>query len=419
MRFRLKWLLLALAALALLAAAAAFALWRWAGSEDFRLRVEQRASQALGLPVKIGRLHFTLRPLPAVAAEQVVVQSQPPLTLQRLEARPVWSSLLGDAPALDELAIRRATLPQPALAAIAASLQKKKQSTPAPRGPQAEMARIFPRRLVLDEVSWLDQRGRSMTVNAQVLLLPGGTLDSATAQVIAGRFAGARADLRTEGQGWGLKAEIGGGTVAGPFTLAPRGGGGWVLQGRLVTDKVEVAALTAPNKPLTGRLEAQTALQAEFRDPGALTDALRTQTRFTVRGAVVHGLDLAQAVRSVGTSRGGQTALDTLTGQLNTQGRALQLSNLVASSGLLAASGQVAMAADRSLSGRVTVELGSAALGGALGVPLVVGGNLDAPTVTLSRAALLGAAVGTAVMPGVGTGAGAKLGEKLRGLFGK
>jgi hypothetical protein len=61
--------------------------------------------------------------------------------------------------------------------------------------------------------------------------------------------------------------------------------------------------------------------------------------------------------------------------------------------------------------------------GTALGVPLVVGGTLDAPSVTLSRSALLGAAVGTAIAPGVGTGAGASLGDKLgnslKGLFGK
>ncbi|HYF43800.1 MAG TPA: hypothetical protein VEA35_15335 [Ramlibacter sp.] len=419
MRFWLKWLGVGLVALALLAAAAVFALWRWTSTEDFRLRAEREASQAVGLPVKLGRLQLSLWPLPAVAVEQVVVQSQPPLTLQSIEATPVWRSLLGDSPALAELAVRRATLPQPAIAAIAASLQKKKQAAPGPRGPEPDLARRFPRRLVLEEVTWVDARGRPMTLNAQARLLPeGGALESASAEVVAGRFAGARADLRTEGEAWALKAQIGGGTIAGPLTLSQRPAS-WLLEGRLVTQNVEVAALTAPAKPLSGRLDAQTTLQAEFRDPGAITDVLRSQTRFTVRQAVVHGLDLAQAVKSVGTSRGGQTALDTLAGQLNTQGRAMQLTNLVASSGLLAASGQLALAPDRSLSGRVTVELGSASLGGALGVPLVVGGNLDSPTVTLSRAALLGAAVGTAVTPGVGTAAGAKLGEKLRGLFGK
>lgn len=413
-----KWLLGSLAALALLLVVATVALWRWTATDDFRLRAEREASQALGLPVRLGRLHLSLWPLPAVAVEQVVVQSQPPLTLERIEARPVWTSLLGGQPELDQLAVRRATLPQPALAAIAASLQKKKQPAPAARGPEAEKAPNLPRQLVLDEVTWLDARGRPMTLNATVLLRPEGRLDSASAEVVAGRFAGARATLAPEAEGWALKAEIGGGTVAGPFTLTPRGAG-WLLQGRLATQNVEVAALTAPHKTLTGRLDAQTQLQAEFRDPGAIADALRTQTRFTVRQAVVHGLDLAQAVKSVGTSRGGQTALDTLAGQLNTQGQAMQLNNLVASSGLLAASGQVAMTPERNLSGRVTVEVGAAALGGALGVPLVVGGTLDAPSVTLSRAALAGAAIGTAVMPGVGTGAGAKLGETLRGLFGK
>ena len=72
---------------------------------------------------------------------------------------------------------------------------------------------------------------------------------------------------------------------------------------------------------------------------------------------------------------------------------------------------------------RVHVNLGAAALGNTVGEPLVVDGTLDAPTVTLTRAAMVGAAICTLVMPGVGTGAGAsmgdKLGEKLKGLFGK
>ena len=103
--------------------------------------------------------------------------------------------------------------------------------------------------------------------------------------------------------------------------------------------------------------------------------------------------------------------------------KAITLNNLGASSGVLSASGNMAMAANRALSGRLHVNLGAAALGNTVGVPLVVGGTLDAPTVTLTRAAMVGAAIGTLVMPGVGTGAGAsmgnKLGEKLKGLFGK
>jgi hypothetical protein len=150
---------------------------------------------------------------------------------------------------------------------------------------------------------------------------------------------------------------------------------------------------------------------------------LQTQSRFTVRNAVVHGVDLARAVKTVGLSRGGETRLDALAGQVVTRGRAVALTHLVASSGLLSAGGQVTLSPNRALSGRVQVNLGAAAIGEAVGVPLVVGGTLDAPELTLTRSAMVGAAIGTMVMPGVGTGAGASLGDKiggkLQGLFGK
>jgi len=95
----------------------------------------------------------------------------------------------------------------------------------------------------------------------------------------------------------------------------------------------------------------------------------------------------------------------------------------VASSGLLAATGDVAISPNRALSGRVRVDVTRGATAGVVGVPLAVGGTLDDPQVTLTRAALLGAAIGTAVMPGVGTGAGANLGDRLseglKDLFGE
>jgi hypothetical protein len=181
---------------------------------------------------------------------------------------------------------------------------------------------------------------------------------------------------------------------------------------------VEVSALTAPSKPLTGKLQAQTTLHSEFREPGQLVDALTTQTQFTVRDAVVLGLDLRKAVQTVGLSRGGITRLDTLAGQAATRGKSAHLTHLVASSGSLAATGEVAIAPSKALNGRINVDMGKT-----LGVPLVVGGTLDSPSVTLTRGAMVGAAVGTLLAPGVGTGAGAaaggSLGEKLKGLFGR
>lgn len=417
----LKWSMVALAALALLLASAALALQQWLGSADLRGRAERQASAALGAPVRIAALSVDLWPLPAVAASDVQVQAAPAqvLALQRIEVRPAWAALLQGRLEITTLLLREAVLPQLAVAALADSLQRRQAGQPAKT---ASPALALPRRVVLDAVTWIDPQGRATTIDALLNLDGDGLPGNAELKVRQGRLQGAAMRLQRQGQDWSLHAAVGGGTVQGKVSLAAQPQGGWGLQGQLATTQVEVAALTAPSRPLTGRLQAQTRLWAQFREPGQLAQALHSETRFTVQGAVVQGIDLAQAVKTVGMSRGGMTRLDTLAGNVATQGRAVQLTNLVASSGLLAATGQVAVAPDRSLSGRISVDLGGAA-GRALGVPLVVGGTVDAPHVTLSRGALVGAAIGTAIAPGIGTGAGAKLGDRLgqglRGLLGK
>ena len=97
--------------------------------------------------------------------------------------------------------------------------------------------------------------------------------------------------------------------------------------------------------------------------------------------------------------------------------------NMLARSGNLSAVGDVTITPNRQLQGRVDVNLGAKMVGTAVGVPLLVEGTLDKPQLRLTRAALAGAAIGTLILPGVGTGAGASLGEKisegLKGLFGK
>jgi hypothetical protein len=423
MRRVLKVFAALLAVLVILLIGVSAALHRWVGSDDFRIRAEREATAALGVPVKLGALAVDLWPLPAVAVSDLRVQTQPPLTLGRLEARPVWAALLAGRLEIATLVVRDLVLPAHGVAAIGAAMQKKPAAQgQAPAAPSTGGGLSFvPRRALLERVTWVDEKGARTTVDAQLRLGDDGYLDEAAFKILQGRLAGAKGTLARQDGQWPLRIDVGGGRIAGPLKLAPGKAGAQVLQGQLKTENVEVAELTAPSRTLTGKLQATTTLRAEFREPGQIADVLVTQTQFTVQGAVIHGLDLAQAVKTVGLSRGGETRLDTLAGQLHTQGKAAQLKNLVASSGALAATGDVAMAPNRSLNGRVTVDLSSSK--GTMGVPLAVGGTLDDPSVTLSRGALLGAAIGTAVAPGVGTGAGAKLGdrlgESLKGLFGK
>jgi uncharacterized protein involved in outer membrane biogenesis len=424
MRRLIKWVAATLLLAVLLLAGIAVALKYWVRSDDFRDRVSQQISSALGVPVVLGGIAVDVWPLPAVALDKVQIRSQPPLVLERIEARPQWGPLLRGELEVATLLVRNAVVPQEAVAAIGAAFQKQQGASKdrkSAQAPQGSMA-FLPRRVVLDQVTWISAKGDRTTIDARAAL-DEATLASASVEVRKGRFEGAKATLLRQPDHWSLKADIAGGTVTGKLQLQAGEQGAQFLQGEFDTANVEVSALTAPSRTLTGRLEAHTTVRANLREPQALADTVQTQTRFTVRNAVVHGLDLAQAVKTVGLNRGGETRLDALAGNVKTTGRAIQVTNLVATSGVLSANGNVAITPARALSGHVTVNLAANAAGGALGVPLVVGGTLDSPSVTLSRSALVGAAIGTMIAPGVGTGAGAKLGDKLgdglRGLFGK
>ena len=424
----MKILALVFAALVAAFALVLVALHQWTGSDDFRLRLEQQAVAALGVPVTLGRITVSLWPLPAVALEAIRVQTEPALTIERVQARPQWTSLLRGRLVVDTLVLRNVVLAQRAIDSLSASLQKRHAGAGTkPTAPQSPALDWLPRRAVLDGLTWTNLQGQTSRVEAESRLDDAGWPRALSLKVLQGALSGTQASLSAvdgavDGRRhWTLKLLLGGGSVQGPVQLTPaaRPGADFELQAELQTRDVEVAALTAPSKMLSGKLEASTTLRAKLADPARLVDALQSQTRFTVRNAAVHGIDLARAVSTVGLSRGGQTQLDTLAGQVASHGKTINLSNLVASSGLLTANGHATVAPNQTLSGRISVDLGSKVVG----VPLLLGGTLDAPEVTLSRGALLGAAIGTAVLPGVGTGAGAKLGDRLgegvKKLFGR
>jgi len=427
MKRALKWIALALLVLLLLLATGVLALQRWIGTDDFRHRLEQQAGTALGVGVTLGRIDVALWPLPAVAVDHIALQTQPALTVARVEVRPVWADLLQGRAAPATLVVRRAVLPQPGIDALLAAMKKARPQDQ----PQGDVPwQLLPRRTVLDGLTWVDAKGAAITLQADATLSPDVWPQQLEAQVVQGRLQGSKLALQREADrlAWGVALQVAGGTVKGRLELQPakEAGAEFALKGQLQTRDVEVSRLTAPEptpksqaaQPLSGRLEASTTFNARTRKPGALLEALQTQSTFTVHQAVVHGIDLARAVKTVGMSRGGETPLDTLAGQVRTQGKAIELSNLVASSGVLSATGQVAVSPSQALSGRISVELG-----GAVGGPLALGGTVSEPQVTLTRGAMIGAAIGTVLMPGVGTGTGASLGDKasegLKKIFGK
>jgi uncharacterized protein involved in outer membrane biogenesis len=423
MRRARKYLFWALGALLLVLAAVVVVVQRWVSTDEFRLRVEQEATAVLGVPLKLERVGLTLWPLPGVALDGVELRTRQPLKVERIELRPAWLHLLIGRVAISTLVVRRAVLPQQGIDALLASLQKIRQRDKSPD--TGSSLHLLPRRTVLDELSWVDARGKAITVQAEARLDSDALPERLELEVLRGRLQGTRLDLRrSDALAWDVVLQVAGGTVQGRVEVQAAGQAGaeFLLKGQLQTRAVELSQLTAPEpteavrarQPLSGRLEASTLLSARARQPAALLELLQTQSKFTVRSGLLHGIDLVKAVQTVGVSRGGKTPLDTLSGQVTTRGKAIELQNLAASSGSLSATGQVSVSTTQQLNGRVNVDLG-----GAVGVPLLVSGTVDEPEVSLTAGAKIGAALGTLLMPGVGTGAGASMGGKLGELFSK
>ena len=434
----IKFFLSLLLALALLLGAALAALAWWISGDGLRVQLQETASERLGVPVQLEKISLNVWPLPALALQGVVIQTQPPLAAQRIEARPAWRSLLSTPRQLEVLALhlQGVQLPQRGLDQLQQTLSKKEHSAQIPRRVSAQNASemasetsstallgvlAIPQRITLDQLTWQSAAGEDLTLS--------GSIDLSAARDAA------QLDLR-----------LAGGTLRGPVRLKGLGNQGSVqLRGELTTSNLDLTALPGLRARMSGRLQSTTTLDAQAAQFSGIGAALQTRTQFNVSSAVIKGIDLAKAVRTLGLSRGGETALSQLSGNVSTRGTGaamqITLSDLQAASSILKASGAVNVGAAasaggaRPLNGKVSVDLNAPdggtgagkALGALVGIPLEISGTTAAPAVAPTRGAMIGGAIGSVMAPVIGTGAGAKMGdkvgEKLSGwkdkLFGK
>ena len=385
--------------------------------EELARRAAAKLTEVSGVPVSIGALHWRVLPVPSVVLQNVVTAQSRPIELKQLTLYFAPAALLQRRIKLDRVLLEGATVPQLSLRALGKAADADAAS------PTERMAvdALPLARFEFSDVTWVTRRGLALVYEGEI------DFDAhwrpRTGQLRRpGINPAADLTITREGQEdrWATRIHLAGGTANGELQLQTRADGRLHLSGTLKPEGIDAAqAVVAFNRRavLAGKASGVTTLSADGDTVGELLQSLHTQSQLRVSRARLLRFDIEKAVRSAGREHAGQTPLDSLTLQLDTQNTAqgivLEFSNVKASSGALTATGKGRLA-NQTIEAEVAVDLVS----GLVGVPLTISGPVSAVKVSVPAAALAGAAVGTAVLPGIGTAIGARVGAALGSIFG-
>lgn len=403
--------------------------------ERFIPELALAVSDRLGQPVTIEDLRLHLLPTPRLVARHITVGRRAQVMIGELEVEPDLASLVfgprtirlirADRVAFDEGALRiprgmRKRLPDEAVLVRRLVLNTVKFNHSKIDLP------LFDAEVALDEglrmrAAYAQARDGSVKLalapgedgrtafelSASNWTLPGGprlTFASLAAhgtfkegELVLGRVEGQLYGGRIVGRAhadWGKQVQLSGSAQLAGVDLAP-------VQ----------KALGRPAR-LSGRLQAEAAFSTRARSARELGEGLSLEGPFEVQGGVYRGVDLSRAGQ-LAAERGANeaTTFEELKGKLELRGQQVKLAELCMRSPKLVAGGNVAIAPDKALSGRLDIAV--AQTGGFIGVPVTLGGTTDEPSVRPTKGYLIGAAIGTALLPGIGTSVGSALGGQI------
>ena len=404
------------ALLALAIFIAVIAAWLWLPDDQQLARdAELELESALGVKVSVAAVRWQLLPLPAILLNDVATEQTPPVTFKKLTLYPKLSALYQRSLSFDLAELDGAVVPQLSLRKLGNGFEVENL----PGG--LALAAIPLERFIFRDVTWITRRGIPVVYDGEV------DFDKhwrpRTAQLRRPDYQPvtdaslARVGLQDQ---WRINIRLGGGTVNGDLQLKTAPNGQMRLDGKLKPQAVEVAsALAAFNRRpvLAGKATGNSILNASGASFADFVRSLQTQTTFVMAPATLLRLDMGKAVRSAGKDHTGQTALDSITGAMNTQntpqGIVVNFKDIKARSGVLSASGDATLA-NRRIEAEFAVDL----VDGIVGVPLLITGPTDRVVVRVPAGAVAGAVVGTSVLPVVGTAIGARVGAAIGKLFG-
>lgn len=414
--------------------------------DHFIPEIEHTASVQLKAPVKIASLSVHLLPTPHLTVGRITVGEKPFLEVEKVIVRPRLTSLFSEQKVLREISLRGVVVRQALIGKASRWAAKSEGGGPAPvRIEHVEVRDAF---VDLDDFKLreidadLDLTPDSALMRAEVradrdhvkaTLIPQGKtfLVDVAAQdwkLPAGPPL-LLSSLRASGtldpaQGLSLpkiEGRLYEGTIAGKLNV------GWAKQwsivGNLDIASVEikpVVALFTKDTTISGRLTANPVVDMHAATAGQLGEAIDVESDFKVEKGILYNFDLANAPKALlnkDALKGGQTEFDNLSGHLGVDAAGYYLTKMEITSGILSAQGEAFISTKQELSGQVDVAFkGTSAL---VSTPLAISGTVQNPWIYPSKAALAGAAAGTALLgPGLGTTVGIKAARFTQRLFG-
>ena len=428
---RSGWILAAACALSALLVAVPFLV----PLDRFIPELTRIAAGKIGQPVAIGGLRLHPLPTPRGVATAIRIGKLDEISIGELEIVPELLSLLSGPTAIRLVRAKEVQVKEAALGFIA-RMPKAEAGEPlrlhrvkveqvrllhsAVKLPEFDLDARLGDGFALEEVRFrtrdgalqvtLDLQGggeSAVLVEAKQWTLPAGPpvlFDGLAAQ---GTLKGEQLSLAK------IEGQLYGGTLSG--SLRADWSKQWQVSGKSAATGVDVVAvqrLLGKKAQISGRLKSTATFSARARSPDQLIGALVLDGPFEVVGGAYLGYDLTR----IGFSKlepGGSTKFDELKGKVQVRGREVKVTELCVRSPSLVAGGSVTIAPDDKLSGKL--DLSVSKTGGFVGIPVQLGGTTAEPSFLPSKGYLIGAAIGTVLLPGIGTSIGSSVGSRIEG----
>ena len=363
--------------------------------------VQELMAQRLGQPVQIGDLRYALLPAPQLTLKRVVIGRFEDVKAGNIVVSGSPFAFMGGERSFDRVEANGVSIEQDALATMASWVKPQQGAQPLQVG-----------RVRLNGVRLRVKDFEVPPFEADITLARNGTLQKASLTGGKVRIDVAPMDqgfqMNLDARGWALpllpaiefndlsitavfgrqdatvtrfEGNLGAGKLKGDGKI--EWGSGMRMRGTFALSNGSLSqVLAAFTREFTasGTLSANGSYSMEGNTLAALVSGARVEASFKIEKGALNNVDLVRAIQSPSRDgvRGGRTHFTVFAGSLRAGGKQYSYRRLNLDSGQFSATGNVDVAPDGELSGRVSAEIGSKSVIVARGT-LDVSGNLKTP----------------------------------------